>query len=83
MRNCASAPRSVPVARLAQLEDGGQFRLLAYLTDVRGWLDDCVESCQAEKVRWSLRHNEDGWQLLLPSDRIYVSQAAAISKLAP
>jgi hypothetical protein len=49
-----------------------RFDSRAYLAQDGTW-----NKIKAEKVRWSLRHNEDGWQLLLPSDRIYVSQAAA------
>jgi len=50
-----SAPLSVPATDLVRLEHANQFRLLAYPTGVRYWLELCMESCQADRVCWFLR----------------------------
>jgi hypothetical protein len=66
-----------------------------YLKDELGWAEIRFDSraqltpdgtwnkTKAEKARWSLRRDEAGtWQLLLPQDRIYIAQDAAIPTLA-
>lgn len=44
--------------------------------------DGTWSKSKAEKVRWSLRPDEDGWKLVLPQDRVYIAQDAAIPSLA-
>jgi hypothetical protein len=35
-----------------------------------------------EKVRWELRRTKSGWEAVLPTDRTYVAQDAAVRNLA-
>jgi NlpC/P60 family len=43
--------------------------------------DGTWNKTKAEKVRWSLRRSDDGWQLVLPQNGVYVSESAAIPAL--
>jgi hypothetical protein len=65
--------RRVQVKKI-HLEDNSGWAEIRF--DSRSQLapDGTWSKTKAEKVRWSLRHDEDRWQLLLPSDRVYVSQ---------
>jgi len=37
---------------------------------------------RSEKVRWELRRAESGWEVVMPTNRIYVPQDAAVRNLA-
>ena len=62
--------------------------------DGKGWAEVQVDSraelspdltwkrARAQKLRWELRKDHDGWLLLSPKDRLYIPQSAAVPALA-
>jgi hypothetical protein len=65
--------RRVQVKKV-HLEDNSGWAEIRFDSQAQLAPDGAWNKAKAEKVRWSLRRNEDGWHLLLPSGRIYVSQ---------
>ncbi len=49
-----SEPLSLSGDDLSALRAAGQFKSLAYPTDLYRWLDRCCHDCKADKVRWFL-----------------------------
>jgi PD-(D/E)XK nuclease superfamily len=54
-----SDPATLRRRALTNLRSTGQFKTLAYSTDLRQWLEQCHEECEAERVRWFLRDLAD------------------------
>ena len=54
-----SDPVTLRPRDLANLQAAGQFKTLAYSTDLRQWLDQCHQDCKAEKVKRFLRDFAD------------------------
>ncbi len=54
-----SDPATLRRRDLTNLRSTGQFKTLAYSTDLCQWLEQCHEECEAERVRWFLRDLAD------------------------
>lgn len=49
-------PESIDLSAHARRKEQNRFRFLDYRNGITGWLGDCILACQAESVKWFLRH---------------------------
>jgi hypothetical protein len=48
-------PNSISKELLSSLKEAGRIKVLSFPDVMFGWLDDCINRCQADRVRWFLR----------------------------
>jgi len=51
--------QSLPSSERQRLIDEGTYLELSYAADLAEWLDACIHTCDADKVRWFLRDFQD------------------------